>query len=199
MFLFYFLCWWQRKKKHWPIIDCRSCESDLKLFLNLFCFEADSRMWAGEDRERDGAHQWAGSHCYVWDGIGPWTHHSGWMHSFHWIALFEGLVQIQPGNVFFFFFFFLQSLQTDVYDHYSAIYSLLADRLKKHKTLPVVLPTPRPISYPVNAVQVWHFCWKIPCLPFGVVTLEFWIMVCEVAIFYSLDFYKCILKRIAFT
>lgn len=103
--LFYFLCWWQRKKKHWPIIDCRSCESDLKRFLNLFCFEADSRMWAGEDRERDGAHQWAGSHCYVWDGIGPWTHHSGWMHSFHWIAPFEGLVQIQPGNVFFFLFF----------------------------------------------------------------------------------------------
>lgn len=98
-------------------------------------------------------------------------------------------------GMFFFFSFFLQSLQTDVYDHYSAIYSLLADRLKKHKTLPVVLPTPRPISYPVNAVQVWHFCWKIPCLPFGVVMLEFWIMVCEVAIFYSLDFYKCILKH----
>ncbi|XP_073318615.1 serine/threonine-protein kinase SIK3 homolog isoform X1 [Pagrus major] len=48
----------------------------------------------------------------------------------------------------------LQSLQTDAYDHYSAIYSLLADRLKKHKTLPVVAPpTPRSISYPVNAVQ----------------------------------------------
>uniref|UniRef100_H2SAW0 non-specific serine/threonine protein kinase n=1 Tax=Takifugu rubripes TaxID=31033 RepID=H2SAW0_TAKRU len=47
----------------------------------------------------------------------------------------------------------IQSLQTDIYDHYSAIYSLLADRLKKHKTLPVVLPMPRPISYPVNAVQ----------------------------------------------
>ncbi|XP_030259370.1 serine/threonine-protein kinase SIK3 homolog isoform X1 [Sparus aurata] len=48
----------------------------------------------------------------------------------------------------------LQSLQTDAYDHYSAIYSLLADRLKKHKTLPVVAPpTPRSISYPLNAVQ----------------------------------------------
>ncbi|KAM3615553.1 uncharacterized protein V6R79_004099 [Siganus canaliculatus] len=47
----------------------------------------------------------------------------------------------------------LQSLQTDAYDHYSAIYSLLAERLKKHKTLPVAPPTPRPISYPVNAVQ----------------------------------------------
>lgn len=47
-----------------------------------------------------------------------------------------------------------QSLQTDAYDHYSAIYSLLADRLKKHKTLPVILPTPRPITYPLNAVQV---------------------------------------------
>uniref|UniRef100_A0A8C8FZI7 non-specific serine/threonine protein kinase n=1 Tax=Oncorhynchus tshawytscha TaxID=74940 RepID=A0A8C8FZI7_ONCTS len=29
----------------------------------------------------------------------------------------------------------LQSLHTDAYDHYSAIYSLLSDRLKKHKTL----------------------------------------------------------------
>ncbi|XP_075871297.1 serine/threonine-protein kinase SIK3 homolog isoform X1 [Nelusetta ayraudi] len=47
----------------------------------------------------------------------------------------------------------LQSLQTDAYDHYSAIYSLLADRLKKHKTLPVILPTPRPITYPLNTVQ----------------------------------------------
>uniref|UniRef100_A0A8C5DG35 non-specific serine/threonine protein kinase n=1 Tax=Gouania willdenowi TaxID=441366 RepID=A0A8C5DG35_GOUWI len=48
----------------------------------------------------------------------------------------------------------LQSLQTDAYDHYSAIYSLLADRLKKHKTLRVALPTPRPISYPLNANPV---------------------------------------------
>uniref|UniRef100_A0A672INH6 non-specific serine/threonine protein kinase n=1 Tax=Salarias fasciatus TaxID=181472 RepID=A0A672INH6_SALFA len=47
----------------------------------------------------------------------------------------------------------LQSLQTDAYDHYSAIYSLLADRLKKHKTLRVAPPTPRPIPYPLNAVQ----------------------------------------------
>ncbi|XP_072310969.1 serine/threonine-protein kinase SIK3 homolog isoform X3 [Eucyclogobius newberryi] len=46
----------------------------------------------------------------------------------------------------------IQSLQTDAYDHYSAIYSLLADRLKKHKTLRVAPPTPRPISYPLNAV-----------------------------------------------
>uniref|UniRef100_A0AAQ5ZY70 non-specific serine/threonine protein kinase n=1 Tax=Amphiprion ocellaris TaxID=80972 RepID=A0AAQ5ZY70_AMPOC len=45
----------------------------------------------------------------------------------------------------------LQSLQTDAYDHYSAIYSLLADRLKKHKTLRVAPPTPRSISYPLNA------------------------------------------------
>uniref|UniRef100_A0A667YE65 non-specific serine/threonine protein kinase n=1 Tax=Myripristis murdjan TaxID=586833 RepID=A0A667YE65_9TELE len=32
----------------------------------------------------------------------------------------------------------------------SAIYSLLADRLKKHKTLRVAPPTPRPIGYPLN-------------------------------------------------
>lgn len=49
---------------------------------------------------------------------------------------------------------FLQSLQTDAYDHYSAIYSLLTERLKKHKTLRVAPPTPRSISYPLNAVQV---------------------------------------------
>lgn len=53
--------------------------------------------------------------------------------------------------------FLLQSLQTDAYDHYSAIYSLLADRLKKHKTLRVAQPTLRPISYPLNAVQVIHY------------------------------------------
>ncbi|XP_045580382.1 serine/threonine-protein kinase SIK3 homolog isoform X1 [Salmo salar] len=47
----------------------------------------------------------------------------------------------------------LQSLHTDAYDHYSAIYSLLSDRLKKHKTLRVAPPTPRPIGYPLNAVQ----------------------------------------------
>lgn len=88
----------------------------------------------------------------------------------------------------------LQSLQTDVYDHHSAIYSLLADRLKKHKTLPVVLPTPRPISYPVNAVQVWPFCWKSQCLLFGMCILEFMIMVYKVGLFYSLAFHKYILN-----
>ncbi|CAL9684207.1 unnamed protein product [Knipowitschia caucasica] len=46
----------------------------------------------------------------------------------------------------------IQSLQTDAYDHYSAIYSLLADRLKKHKTLRVAPPTPRQIGYPLNSV-----------------------------------------------
>uniref|UniRef100_A0A8C7SGW8 non-specific serine/threonine protein kinase n=1 Tax=Oncorhynchus mykiss TaxID=8022 RepID=A0A8C7SGW8_ONCMY len=45
----------------------------------------------------------------------------------------------------------LQSLHTDAYDHYSAIYSLLSDRLKKHKTLRVAPPTPRTIGYPLNA------------------------------------------------
>uniref|UniRef100_A0A8C7V6H3 non-specific serine/threonine protein kinase n=1 Tax=Oncorhynchus mykiss TaxID=8022 RepID=A0A8C7V6H3_ONCMY len=45
----------------------------------------------------------------------------------------------------------LQSLHTDAYDHYSAIYSLLSDRLKKHKTLRMAPPTPRPIVYPLNA------------------------------------------------
>ncbi|XP_049322825.1 serine/threonine-protein kinase SIK3 homolog isoform X2 [Astyanax mexicanus] len=47
----------------------------------------------------------------------------------------------------------LQSLHTDAYDHYSAIYSLLLDRLKRHKTLRVAPPTPRTIGYPLNPVQ----------------------------------------------
>ncbi|XP_028855503.1 serine/threonine-protein kinase SIK3 homolog isoform X1 [Denticeps clupeoides] len=47
----------------------------------------------------------------------------------------------------------LQSLHTDAYDHYSAIYSLLSERLKRHKTLRLPPPTPRPMGYPLNAVQ----------------------------------------------
>ncbi|KAG7270516.1 hypothetical protein CRUP_026408 [Coryphaenoides rupestris] len=48
----------------------------------------------------------------------------------------------------------LQSLHTDAYDHYSAIYSLLADRLKKNKTLRIAPTTPRPIGYPLGAVPL---------------------------------------------
>ncbi|XP_059873888.1 serine/threonine-protein kinase SIK3 isoform X4 [Delphinus delphis] len=48
----------------------------------------------------------------------------------------------------------LQSLRSDAYDHYSAIYSLLCDRHKRHKTLRVGLPpsTPRAVAFqaPVN-------------------------------------------------
>uniref|UniRef100_A0A674CBM8 non-specific serine/threonine protein kinase n=1 Tax=Salmo trutta TaxID=8032 RepID=A0A674CBM8_SALTR len=43
---------------------------------------------------------------------------------------------------------------THTLDTIFAIYSLLSDRLKKHKTLRVAPPTPRPIGYPLNAVQV---------------------------------------------
>uniref|UniRef100_A0A673M9Y8 non-specific serine/threonine protein kinase n=1 Tax=Sinocyclocheilus rhinocerous TaxID=307959 RepID=A0A673M9Y8_9TELE len=46
----------------------------------------------------------------------------------------------------------LQSLQTDAYDHYSATYSLLSDKLKRHKNLCVAPPTPRPL-YPLNTMQ----------------------------------------------
>ncbi|XP_052472641.1 serine/threonine-protein kinase SIK3 homolog isoform X1 [Carassius gibelio] len=46
----------------------------------------------------------------------------------------------------------LQSLHTDAYDHYSATYSLLSDKLKRHKNLCVAPPTPRPL-YPLNTVQ----------------------------------------------
>ncbi|KAM3923471.1 serine/threonine-protein kinase SIK3 [Leptodactylus fuscus] len=49
----------------------------------------------------------------------------------------------------------LQSLRTDAYDNYTAIYSLLCDRLKRHKTL--LLPTPpsipRPLSYTASPIQ----------------------------------------------
>ncbi|XP_051536039.1 serine/threonine-protein kinase SIK3 homolog isoform X2 [Myxocyprinus asiaticus] len=46
----------------------------------------------------------------------------------------------------------LQSLQTDAYDHYSATYSLLSDKLKRHKSLRVAPPTPRHL-YTLNAMQ----------------------------------------------
>ncbi|TRY58097.1 hypothetical protein DNTS_022731 [Danionella cerebrum] len=43
----------------------------------------------------------------------------------------------------------VKSLHTDAYDHYSATYSLLSDRLKRQKGLCVAPPTPRPI-YPLQ-------------------------------------------------
>ncbi|XP_050985640.1 serine/threonine-protein kinase SIK3 homolog isoform X2 [Labeo rohita] len=46
----------------------------------------------------------------------------------------------------------LQSLHADSYDHYSATYSLLTDKLKRHKNLCLAPPTPRPL-YPLNALQ----------------------------------------------
>uniref|UniRef100_A0A8K9V5X0 non-specific serine/threonine protein kinase n=1 Tax=Oncorhynchus mykiss TaxID=8022 RepID=A0A8K9V5X0_ONCMY len=61
----------------------------------------------------------------------------------------------------------LQSLHTDAYDHYSAIYSLLSDRLKKHKTLRMAPPTPRPIVYPLNAKQMHFYTYRY-CLSFAV-------------------------------
>ncbi|XP_054853817.1 serine/threonine-protein kinase SIK3 isoform X1 [Eublepharis macularius] len=47
----------------------------------------------------------------------------------------------------------LQSLQTDAYDHYSAIYSLLCDRLKRHKNLRIAAPPslPRTMTFPAPA------------------------------------------------
>ncbi|XP_041427314.1 serine/threonine-protein kinase SIK3 isoform X2 [Xenopus laevis] len=49
----------------------------------------------------------------------------------------------------------LQSLRTEAYDHYSAIYSLLCDRLKRHKTLrlPTQPTAPRTVSYSTPSVQ----------------------------------------------
>nr|XP_005299803.2 serine/threonine-protein kinase SIK3 isoform X6 [Chrysemys picta bellii] len=47
----------------------------------------------------------------------------------------------------------LQSLRTDAYDHYSAIYSLLCDRLKRHKNLRITAPpsVPRTMAFPTPA------------------------------------------------
>uniref|UniRef100_A0A8C8RQY8 non-specific serine/threonine protein kinase n=1 Tax=Pelusios castaneus TaxID=367368 RepID=A0A8C8RQY8_9SAUR len=47
----------------------------------------------------------------------------------------------------------LQSLRTDAYDHYSAIYSLLCDRLKRHKNLRITAPpsVPRTMTFPTAA------------------------------------------------
>ncbi|KAM9039049.1 serine/threonine-protein kinase SIK3 isoform X6 [Sarcophilus harrisii] len=47
----------------------------------------------------------------------------------------------------------LQSLRTDAYDHYSAIYSLLCDRLKRHKNLRIGGPpsVPRTMTFPAPA------------------------------------------------
>ncbi|KAG9482150.1 serine/threonine-protein kinase SIK3 [Eleutherodactylus coqui] len=49
----------------------------------------------------------------------------------------------------------LQSLRTDAYDNYSAIYSLLCERLKRHKTLRLPTPpsAPRPLSYTASPIQ----------------------------------------------
>ncbi|XP_048836956.1 LOW QUALITY PROTEIN: serine/threonine-protein kinase SIK3 homolog [Brienomyrus brachyistius] len=48
----------------------------------------------------------------------------------------------------------LQSLQTDAYDHCSAIYSLLCERLKKHKTLRFKPSGPRGLPIPLSNVQM---------------------------------------------
>ncbi|XP_075765647.1 serine/threonine-protein kinase SIK3 isoform X2 [Pelodiscus sinensis] len=47
----------------------------------------------------------------------------------------------------------LQSLRTDAYDHYSAIYSLLCDRLKRHKNLRITAPpsVPRTMAFSTPA------------------------------------------------
>ncbi|NXC21255.1 SIK3 kinase, partial [Corythaeola cristata] len=47
----------------------------------------------------------------------------------------------------------VQSLRADAYDHYSAIYSLLCDRLKRHKNLRIAASPsiPRTITFPTSA------------------------------------------------
>ncbi|XP_019336218.1 serine/threonine-protein kinase SIK3 isoform X3 [Alligator mississippiensis] len=47
----------------------------------------------------------------------------------------------------------IQSLRADAYDHYSAIYSLLCDRLKRHKNLRIAAPPsmPRTLAFPTPA------------------------------------------------
>lgn len=61
----------------------------------------------------------------------------------------------------------LQSLRADAYDHYSAIYSLLCERLKRHKNLRIA-PSPsipRTITFPTSAnIQVRPLCRVLPVL-----------------------------------
>uniref|UniRef100_A0A8C8AAM6 non-specific serine/threonine protein kinase n=1 Tax=Otus sunia TaxID=257818 RepID=A0A8C8AAM6_9STRI len=47
----------------------------------------------------------------------------------------------------------VQSLRADAYDHYSAIYSLLCDRLKRHKNLRIAASpsVPRTVTFPASA------------------------------------------------
>ncbi|XP_075298691.1 serine/threonine-protein kinase SIK3 isoform X1 [Opisthocomus hoazin] len=47
----------------------------------------------------------------------------------------------------------VQSLRADAYDHYSAIYSLLCDRLKRHKNLRIAASPsmPRTVTFPTSA------------------------------------------------
>ncbi|XP_078055089.1 serine/threonine-protein kinase SIK3 homolog isoform X4 [Mustelus asterias] len=45
----------------------------------------------------------------------------------------------------------LQSLKTDAYDHFSAIYSLLCDKLKRHKTLRISAPPSVPRTMPFQS------------------------------------------------
>lgn len=63
--------------------------------------------------------------------------------------------------------FAFQSLQADAYDHYSAIYSLLCDRLKRHKNLRIA-PSPsipRTITFPTSAnIQVHPLSSVLPAL-----------------------------------
>ncbi|KAM6400397.1 serine/threonine-protein kinase SIK3 isoform 4-T4 [Rhynochetos jubatus] len=49
----------------------------------------------------------------------------------------------------------VQSLRADAYDHYSAIYSLLCDRLKRHKNLRIAASPsiPRTMTFPTSNIQ----------------------------------------------
>lgn len=131
------------------IAECEQVKTEREIeLINEQVLMAMSEM--GLDRERT---------IQVGRGALQWMRHSFSSHSW-FIYLFHYL----------FIFVALQSLQTDAYDHYSAIYSLLAERLKKHKTLRVAPPPPRSISYPLNAVQVnlflcffCLFCFSFMC------------------------------------
>lgn len=72
--------------------------------------------------------------------------------------------------------FLLQSLRADAYDHYSAIYSLLCDRLKRHKNLRIAASPsiPRTMTFPTSAniqvapshvlfFQAWTVSQSLPC------------------------------------
>lgn len=73
---------------------------------HLLFHPVDSRVWAGEDRKRDGAHHRAGADSHVWDGLDrERTLQVG--HKLSWRALMLPFVKRRLGNLFLPWFYSL--------------------------------------------------------------------------------------------